>query len=64
AAARLDGRLREAPSIEAARAALADIGKVLRPPRKKGPGYIDLKLDPFTRSRIQGIQSLLALYTH
>ncbi|KAJ7914128.1 hypothetical protein B0H13DRAFT_2325570 [Mycena leptocephala] len=58
-----DGRLREAPTIEAARAALADIGKVLRPPRKKGPGYIDPHLDPFTESRIKGIQSLLALYT-
>ncbi|KAJ6629861.1 hypothetical protein B0H10DRAFT_1903748 [Mycena sp. CBHHK59/15] len=64
AAAQSDGRLREAPTIEAARAALADIGKVLRPPRKSRPGYIDPEINPFTRSRIEGIQSLLALYTH
>ncbi|KAJ7886305.1 hypothetical protein B0H13DRAFT_2535256 [Mycena leptocephala] len=64
AAAATEGRRREAPTIEAARAALQDIGKVLRPPRKKGPGYIDPHLDPFTRSRVEGIQSLLALYTH
>ncbi|KAJ6483127.1 hypothetical protein C8R45DRAFT_1148855 [Mycena sanguinolenta] len=62
-AAKSDGQLREAPTIEAARAALDDIGKVLRPPRKKGHGYIDPELDSFTRSRTEGIQSL-ALYTH
>ncbi|KAJ7720590.1 hypothetical protein DFH07DRAFT_712612, partial [Mycena maculata] len=59
-----DGILRQAPTVESALKALADIGKVLRPPRKKGPGYIDPNIDPFTRSRIEGIQSLLALYTH
>ncbi|KAJ7165269.1 hypothetical protein C8R46DRAFT_865640, partial [Mycena filopes] len=58
------GRLREAPTVEAALAALGDIGKVLRPPRKKGHGYIDPHLDLFTWSRIKGIQNLLALYTH
>ncbi|KAJ7110999.1 hypothetical protein C8R44DRAFT_742773 [Mycena epipterygia] len=62
--AKTDGRLREAPTVEAARAALEDITHVLRPKRKNGPGYIDPHLDPFTRSRIEGIQSLLALYTH
>ncbi|KAJ7879859.1 hypothetical protein B0H13DRAFT_2345857 [Mycena leptocephala] len=64
AAANADGRLREAPTLQATLDALKDIGKVLRPPRKKGYGYIDPKLDPFTRSRIEGIQSLLALYTN
>ncbi|KAJ6536875.1 hypothetical protein B0H19DRAFT_962801 [Mycena capillaripes] len=64
AAANADGHLQEAPTVEAALAALAEVGRVLRPPRKKGPGYIDPRLDPFTRSRIEGIQSLLALYTN
>ncbi|KAK7041229.1 hypothetical protein R3P38DRAFT_2412406, partial [Favolaschia claudopus] len=52
----------QAPSVADADSALKDIGTVLRPPRKKGPGYIDPKLDPFTRSRIEGIRSFLALY--
>jgi hypothetical protein len=39
AAAKSDGQLREAPTVEAALAALNDIGKVLRPPRKRGPGF-------------------------
>ncbi|KAJ6524969.1 hypothetical protein B0H19DRAFT_1276328 [Mycena capillaripes] len=63
-AAARDGRIREAPAIEAALDALKDIGTVLHPRRKKGPGYVDPHLDPFTKSRIEGIQSLLALYTH
>jgi hypothetical protein len=64
AAANIAGRLREAPMVDAACAALADLGTVLWPPRKKGPGYIDPQIDPFTRSRIECIKSLLALYTH
>jgi hypothetical protein len=48
AAANADGHLRKAPTVAAALEPLADIGKVLRPPRKKGPGYIDPQLDPFT----------------
>ncbi|KAK6972244.1 hypothetical protein R3P38DRAFT_2750386, partial [Favolaschia claudopus] len=62
AAKSADGHLRQAPSVADADSALKDIGTVLRPPRKKGPGYIDPKLDPFTRSRIEGIRSFLALY--
>ncbi|CAK5262712.1 unnamed protein product [Mycena citricolor] len=58
-----DGYLRQAPSITAALSALVDLDRVLRPPRKKGPGYLDPKLDPFTRSRIEGIRALLAMYT-
>ncbi|KAJ7790807.1 hypothetical protein B0H14DRAFT_2625691 [Mycena olivaceomarginata] len=64
ATANSDGWLREAPTVEAAHVALNDIGKVLRPLRKKGPGHIDPQPDPFTQSRLQGIQSLLTLYTH
>ncbi|KAJ7691931.1 hypothetical protein B0H17DRAFT_1133457 [Mycena rosella] len=58
------GWQREAPSIEAARAALDNITRILRLKQKKGPRYIDSHLDPFTRFQIEGIQSLLALYTH
>ncbi|KAE9389760.1 hypothetical protein BT96DRAFT_796455, partial [Gymnopus androsaceus JB14] len=54
----------EAPTIQEAEAALKDINKVLRPPQKAGPGYIDPGLDPFTQSRIKGVESFLALYVH
>ncbi|KAJ7445373.1 hypothetical protein B0H11DRAFT_2249507 [Mycena galericulata] len=64
AAKTADGHLREAPSVAVANAALVDLGKVLRPPRKKGPGYIDPKIDPFTRSRIEGMRNFLALYAN
>ncbi|KAJ7765903.1 hypothetical protein DFH07DRAFT_955567 [Mycena maculata] len=64
AAKTADGHLREAPSVAVADAALADLGKVLRPPQKKGPGYIDPKIDPFTRSRIEGMRSFLVLYAN
>ncbi|KAJ7455630.1 hypothetical protein B0H11DRAFT_2322407 [Mycena galericulata] len=64
AAKTADGHLREAPSVAVANAALVDRGKVLRPPRKKGPGYIDPKIDPFTRSRIEGMRNFLALYAN
>ena len=57
------GRSCDSPSIEEARLALNDIGVVLNPPRKKGPGYIDPKLDPFTQRRIKGIETILSLYT-
>ncbi|KAJ7893689.1 hypothetical protein B0H14DRAFT_3666320 [Mycena olivaceomarginata] len=50
AASQAHGHLREAPSVEAACAALSDIGKILRPPRKKGHGCVDPQLDPFTQS--------------
>ncbi|THU82238.1 hypothetical protein K435DRAFT_823274 [Dendrothele bispora CBS 962.96] len=57
------GRQREAPTLVEAQSALKDINKVLRPPRKKGPGYLDPKLDPFTQTCIKGMQSFLVLYT-
>uniref|UniRef100_A0A0W0FI22 Uncharacterized protein n=1 Tax=Moniliophthora roreri TaxID=221103 RepID=A0A0W0FI22_MONRR len=59
-----DGQQCEAPMIAEALEALKDIRKVLHPPQKKGPGYINPELDPFTQSWIKGIESFLLLYTN
>jgi len=60
-----DGKLREAPTLPAAEAALRDIREFLRGiPRGKGGGYTPPQMDTFKRYRMDGMRSLLALYTN
>lgn len=59
-----DGKLREAPPLVVAAEALKDIQECLRGKSKgKGGGYRAPKIDPFVRSRMEGMRTLLALYT-
>lgn len=57
-------RLHSSPTVEKASYSLSRLGRVVRPPRKKGPGYIDPHHDPYTQSRLQGIRAHLTLYTN
>lgn len=50
------------PMIPAAQSALKDIGLLLRPKWKKGPGYVDPGLDPLTWSRLQWMEAFLWAY--
>ena len=59
----LDGKLREAPTQLIAKKALDDLQKKLWPRRKKGSGYTDPGLDIFVRTRMEGMQAMLNLYT-
>jgi hypothetical protein len=47
------------PTIAEAEAAFADIKKVLKPPRKKGPGYDHHGLDELTHSRVEAMRKFL-----
>ncbi|KAJ7435717.1 hypothetical protein B0H11DRAFT_1674264, partial [Mycena galericulata] len=58
-----DGKLREAPSISIASAALKDLRELLRPHRPSGKGHVDPELDSFTRIRMESMQTLLNFYT-
>ncbi|KAF8977800.1 hypothetical protein BDQ17DRAFT_1440439 [Cyathus striatus] len=58
------GKLQQAPMQLSAKATLDDIKNILCPPRKVGSGYMDPELDMFIRTRVQGMQAMLALYTH
>ena len=57
------GKEREAPWQEDAQKPRGDLQKLLKPPRKTGAGYIDPGLDPFVRSRMEGMLSFLVFYT-
>jgi hypothetical protein len=48
-----------APSMEEARAALADLGQILRPQRNSGAGYKNPKLDLLLRRRLEQMQIFL-----
>ena len=50
------------PTFGEARAALEDIKKVLKPPRKKGPGYQHHDLDELTYSRVEAMRKFLWKY--
>ena len=58
------GKEREAPQLADAEGARKDLQKLLKPPRKTGPGYTDPGLDHFVRSRMEGMLSFLNLYTN
>ncbi|KAJ6606952.1 hypothetical protein B0H10DRAFT_2228364 [Mycena sp. CBHHK59/15] len=60
----LDGKLREAPKLALAVEALADLKILLHLKHLSGKGYIDPKIDPFVRLRMEAMQSLLNLYTN
>ena len=51
------------PTLEDARLALADIKKVLKPPRKTGKGYKDPKIDLVLRGRLELMKMFLWQYT-
>ncbi|KAF8158141.1 hypothetical protein B0H34DRAFT_807729 [Crassisporium funariophilum] len=57
------GKGREAPTQLQAHEALKALEHTLNPPRKTGRGHVDPKLDPFVRRRMEGMASLLRLYT-
>ena len=51
------------PSTDEAEAALGSLDSILKPKRKKGPGYVDSNLDALTRQRLEAMQMFLWLYT-
>ena len=59
-----DGKIREAPTIIEAMKALADLQKKLNPPRKTGNGHLDPKINPFVRTRMEGMRCLLNFFTN
>jgi hypothetical protein len=56
------GTHRFVPTIAEAEAAFADIKKILKPPCKKGPGYLHHGLDDLTHSRIEAMRKFLWKY--
>ncbi|KAF7969760.1 hypothetical protein HWV62_11377 [Athelia sp. TMB] len=56
------GTFLPAPGLLDAKSALEDLKRILRPPRKSGPGYEDPKLDPMFRERLEGMKQLLWTY--
>jgi hypothetical protein len=50
------------PTIAEAEAAFADIKKLLKPPRKKGPGYDHHNIDELTHSRVEVMRKFLWKY--
>ncbi|KAJ7744451.1 hypothetical protein DFH07DRAFT_698743, partial [Mycena maculata] len=58
-----DGKLREAPTVAAALAALQDLKELLHPHRKTGRGYKLSAIDPFVRVQMENMETMLNLYT-
>jgi hypothetical protein len=56
------GTHRFVPTAAEAEAAFADIKNVLKPPRKKGPGYDHHGLDELTYSRVEAMRKFLWKY--
>ena len=52
------------PSLDTATLALADLTRILQPPRKTGSGYHDPQLDPVFRSRLEHMQQYLSAYVN
>jgi hypothetical protein len=57
-----EGKLREAPTLIQALAALKDLRDILNPPRKTGAGHKDPGFDLFVRQKVKGMMSLLNFY--
>ena len=57
------GHIHTSPTIKEALAALTDLRPILRPKRQTGSGYKDPDLDLWTRARLEGMQSMLLMYT-
>lgn len=45
-------------------AALKDLRTLLNPSRNKGPGHIDLGIDLFVRTQMEGMQATLNFFTN
>jgi len=59
------GKLREAPTIELAALALADLKKMLRGnSRGKGGGYKDPDINPFVQHKLEAMHTFLYSYTN
>ncbi|KAJ7135031.1 hypothetical protein C8R43DRAFT_894625 [Mycena crocata] len=58
-----DGKLREAPTVVDALAALVDLRELMRPHRNTGRGYRDPGIDPFVRIRMEAMKIMLNFYT-
>jgi hypothetical protein len=58
------GQLRQAPTHVQAMGALKSLKATLRPPRKKGVRHKDPKINPFVRVRMEGMETMLNLYTN
>lgn len=54
----------QAPSQEECLGALEDLNLLIRPKRNTGAGYKDPELDLWTRARLEGMQSMLRMYTN
>ncbi|EDR09574.1 uncharacterized protein LACBIDRAFT_326022 [Laccaria bicolor S238N-H82] len=59
-----EGKLREAPTLDLAKETLKDLESKLNPPRKKGNGHVDPKINPFVRIRMEGMRTLLNFFTN
>jgi hypothetical protein len=61
---RTKGIFHPPPTSDEARQAMEDIKLILNPPRKKGPGHIDPKLDLLFRGRLEGMRQFLWAYVN
>jgi hypothetical protein len=60
-----DGKLREAPTVELAALALADLKKMLQGnSRGKGGGYKDPNINPFVQHKLEAMHTFLYSYTN
>lgn len=57
-----DGQFDGPPDLEIARLALADVKRILKPPRTSGKGCKDPQLRAVLRERLEGMQRLLWAY--
>ncbi|KAJ7079849.1 hypothetical protein C8R44DRAFT_653990 [Mycena epipterygia] len=58
-----NGKLREAPTVVMAEAALKDLRELLRPHQPRGKGYIDPGHEPFICIHMESMQTMLNFYT-
>ena len=59
----LPGHVNGSPTLHHAVTALHELDAIVRPRRNKGAGYKDPDLDLYTRARLEGMQSMLRMYT-
>ncbi|KIJ96797.1 hypothetical protein K443DRAFT_124304 [Laccaria amethystina LaAM-08-1] len=57
-----EGKLKEAPTLIQALAALKDLRDILNPPQKTGAGHKDPGFDLFVQQKVKGMMSLLNFY--
>ena len=59
----LEGHIHTLPTMHDAISAMVDLQSIIRPKRKMGAGFRDPDLDLWTRARLEGMQSVLHMYT-